>query len=285
MKRIAYLALLLTLAFSAACQSSPPTTTTTTDTSPAVEQSRPTPTTDAQAAAVEAYPPPAAQAAVVADGYPAPAAPAVAADSYPAPAGDTADEEVTSSTTSRTFILVPEQSEASYVVAETFLENASSQLNIPAGLVDTIGRTQVLEGEFVLDLSQANPLISSFFQVDLSTLSSDQSMRDNRLKRDWLESATYPLATFVATGIENFPADYADGQEVSFQLLGDLTIRNTTLPATFDVTATLVNGQIVGTAVAPLTMSNFGVDPPSMLGLFNVEDDFRVEISFTAEEQ
>jgi polyisoprenoid-binding protein YceI len=229
----------------------------------------------------------------VADGYPAPAAPAGAvgssAEGYPAPATaadeTAAEEEVTSSTASRTFILVPEQSEASYVVAETFLENASSQLNIPAGLVDTIGRTQVLEGEFVLDFSQATPLISSFFQVDLSTLSSDQSMRDNRLKRDWLESSTYPLATFVATGMENFPADYADGQEVSFQLLGDLTIRNTTLPATFDVTATLANGQIVGTAVAPLTMSNFGVDPPSMLGLFNVEDEFRVEISFTAEEQ
>jgi hypothetical protein len=128
--------------------------------------------------------------------------------------------------------------------------------------------------------------LSSVLNIDEDTVvdASGQNMRDNRIKRDWLESATYPLATFVATAVENFPANYVEGTEATFLLLGDLTIRNITIPATFEVTATLADGTITGTAVAPLTMTDFGFDPPAMLGLFTVADDFRVEITFTATE-
>ena len=293
MKRTLTLSFLLLMALlaTAACggTTAPAANPTTSDTPPpTTEPQRPTPTTEPRTS--DSYPAPAqpAQTAdTTAEGYPPPpAAPAIstAADqaSYPAPS--TAASSVSASEP-RTFTIVPAQSEAAYVVAETFLENALSSLNIPAGLVDTIGRTQTVEGELVLDLSQANPIVSSFFQVDLSTLTSDQSRRDNRLKQDWLESTRYPLATFVATGVEDFPANYTEGESATFKLLGDLTIRTTTLPVVFEVTATLANGQITGTAVAPLTMSDFGVRPPSMLGLFSVEDAFRVELSFTAEEQ
>ena len=40
-----------------------------------------------------------------------------------------------------------------------------------------------------------------------------------------LETAMYPNATFKLTGMEGFPTGYTDGQEASFQLLGDLPRR------------------------------------------------------------
>ena len=279
-RKFPFLTLLILAVFGLiACNTAPEPTAVPPTAAPAIEpapEQRPTPTTSSAAqesetaeTTAESYPAPATESQTVVESYPAPelAADVPATDSYPAPVADSASAPRTS-----------------YIVAETFLENAASQLNIPSGLVDTIGTTQVIEGEFVLDLSQENPITSSSFQVDISTLSSGQNMRDNRIKRDWLESGTYPLATFVATAVENFPANYVEGTEATFLLLGDLTIRDITIPATFEVTATLADGTITGTAVAPLTMTDFGFEPPAMLGLFTVADDFRVEITFTATE-
>lgn len=289
-RKFPFLTLLILAVFGLiACNTAPEPTAVPPTAAPAIEpapEQRPTPTTSSAAqesetaeTTAESYPAPATESQTVVESYPAPelAADVPATDSYPAPVADSASAP-------RTFTIDAEQSSASYIVAETFLENAASQLNIPSGLVDTIGTTQVMEGEFVLDLSQENPITSSSFQVDISTLSSGQNMRDNRIKRDWLESGTYPLATFVATAVENFPANYVEGTEATFLLLGDLTIRDITIPATFEVTATLADGTITGTAVAPLTMTDFGFEPPAMLGLFTVADDFRVEITFTATE-
>ena len=231
---------------------------------------------------------PAAPAAPeTASGYPE--APAVAdgpaADAYPS--GESSEAEQADSTGEvRTFAIVSDQSTARYLVAETFLDGAPDRFGIPAGLATTIGETQTVAGSLTLDMGQ-NPIVleAAEFTVDISSLRSDQSMRDNTLRDRWLESNTYPIATFVASGMENFPADYVEGSEVTFQLVGDITIREITQPVTWDVTATLTDGVISGTAVAPLTMTDFGFDPPNFANLFTIEPDFEVEVEFTAEEQ
>lgn len=187
--------------------------------------------------------------------------------------------------TPRIFAIDPTQTTVSYVVEETFLENSADSLGIPAGLVDTIGSTQEVSGQLVLDLSQAQFLLSSEFEVDLSTLTSDQERRDNRLKDEWLESATYPLATFKSTSVSQMPQNYVEGFGVELTVEGELTIRGVTKPAVFEVNAKLENGVITGTAVADLLMSDFGVEPPTMLGLFSVEDAFQVQVEFVATEQ
>ena len=49
---------------------------------------------------------------------------------------------------------------------------------------------------------------------------------------------------------DNIEIDYSDGEEVTFQLVGDLTVRDVTVPMTFDVTATLDGNTITGVAIA-----------------------------------
>jgi polyisoprenoid-binding protein YceI len=235
-------------------------------------------------------------------GYPAVAAPAQpeTAAGYPAAVADSAPtsemaegypiaEAVSSdsgASNSRQFVIVPESSTARYVVAETFLAGAPDRFGIPAGLTDTIGQTQAINGAVSVDFGQSPiALEAAEFTVDISTLSSDQSMRDNTLRDRFLQSGQYPIATFVATGVENFPATYTEGEEVTFDLVGNITIREVTQPVTWVVTATLTDGVLSGTAVAPLTMSNFGVEPPAFSNLFTVEDAFRVEVDFVAQEQ
>ena len=97
----------------------------------------------------------------------------------------------------RTFVIVPEQTQASYIVAEEFLGGALDRLGIEPGLVDTIGSTQEVTGTMQLDLDNlATPIVTNYFSVNLRSLTSDQPRRDNRIREANLESNRYPLAQF-----------------------------------------------------------------------------------------
>ena len=185
----------------------------------------------------------------------------------------------------RTFVIVPGESQAGYEVDEEFLAGAANALGVKPGKGKTVGSTDQVSGQLTLDFSGATPQITSGeFQVDISTLKSNQDRRDNRIRNDWLESARFPVASFKATGIQNAPASYTEGQEVTFQLAGDLTIREVTQPAVFDVTATLNGDTITGKATTAFLMSQFGVDPPAMGNLFKVGDNTVVTLTLVAKE-
>lgn len=246
-------------------------------TSAALEPVNPTPIPPppTQEPVEEAYPPPPAPPAD-SGAYPPPTS---GLDAYPG-AGNGAQLEGDA----RLFVIVPDESEAIYTVDEEFLSGAVQQLGQALGLTDTVGRSSDIEGELVLDLTAANPLVSGQFTVDLRTLTSDDSRRDNRIRNEWLESNRYPLAEFRATAVENFPANYIEGQTATFQLVGDMTIRQITQSVVFEVTAILNNGVITGEATADMRMTDFGFNPPNMANLFTVADEFSIEITFTARE-
>ena len=199
-----------------------------------------------------------------------PAAPA--ATEEPAPAAEEA------SAGPRTFQVVTEQSEASYQVQEEFFNR---QVNI----FNPIGRTNAIEGQFQLNISDNQvQLAGNQFTVDLRTLTSDEARRDQRIREQWLESNTYPLAEFRATAIEDFPTNAVEGQDVSFKLVGDLTIREITRPQTFEVTARLEDNTFSGTATTNLLMRDYGFEPPSILGMLQVTDGVTVTVKFVAQE-
>jgi polyisoprenoid-binding protein YceI len=196
------------------------------------------------------------------------AAPAAAPTTAPAAAADTG--------AMRTFRIVPEESEASYAVQEVFLRQ-----NLP---FRAVGKTSAVEGEFQFTAGGTPTGEVSQVTVDLSTLTSDDERRDNRIRSEWLESAKFPIATFVSTGVEGVPASYTEGEEITFTLLGDMTIRDVTKPVAFNVTGTLEGDTVTGTAVANIKMTDFGFQPPDIAGFVTVEDDVEVSITFTARE-
>ncbi len=185
----------------------------------------------------------------------------------------------------RTFVVEPGSSTASYLVDEEFFASALSTYNIEAGQKVTIGSTQEVAGSLALDLGADQPLGPNRFTVDLPSLTSDQSLRDGWIRDNALESNKFPEAVFVASSVEGAPADYTEGQEVNFQLVGDLTVRAITLPATFDVIATLSGDTITGVAEAKVKMSDFGVTPPNFANTLVVDDLFTIRIELTAKEQ
>ncbi|HXF63076.1 MAG TPA: YceI family protein [Caldilineaceae bacterium] len=186
----------------------------------------------------------------------------------------------------RTFVIVPEESRASYIVDEEFFGGALAKYGIPSGIQDTIGSTQAIEGQFELNFDDlASALGENRFTVDLSTLSSDQRLRDNWIRENGPTFNQYPEAIFVAERLENAPTEYTEGEEVSFQLIGPLTIRDETVETTWEVTATLQGDTITGVAVANLKMTDFGITPPDFANTLTVADDFQARVEFTAREQ
>jgi polyisoprenoid-binding protein YceI len=235
--------------------------------------------------------PPATEATTVVDATPAPTEAAASPATSPTESADTSPAEtaVTDSelpTGLVTYVIVPEESSASYLANEEFFGLALGKYGIPEGLVDTVGTTQVIEGQFQLNWDNLNsPLGESTFTVDLSTLESNQTLRDDWIRDNGPEFATYPTATFVGESLEGAPTSYTPGEEVNFQLIGQMTIREITQPATFNITAKLEDGTVTGTATAALLMSDFGITPPDFANTLTVDDAFEVKIDFTARAQ
>lgn len=184
-----------------------------------------------------------------------------------------------------TYLVIPDESEAAYVVKEEFFEGALAKLGIKAGQTEVIGKTQDIEGQIQIDFDNLSaPLQETFITVNISSLKTDQSRRDNWIQDKGPRLASYPLAKFQAKAIENAPASYREGEEVQFQLLGDLTIREITKEVSFDVTATIRGNTLSGVATTSLLMSDFGIEPPSFANTLTVQDAFELRIKITARE-
>ncbi len=218
---------------------------------------------------------PAATAPPAATSAPAEAAPAVDA----APAGNPIAGQ-------RVFVIIPEESRAVYEVKEEFFAGALAKLGVDAGKYDVEGGTQQISGQLELNLDDLSAALgSNSFTVQMNTLETDRRNRDNWIRTDGPRFDEFPEATFVATAIEGAPATYTEGEEVSFKLTGDLTVREVTKTVTFDVTAKLVGDTLTGVAHTNALISDFGIDPPSFANTLTVADDLGIRVEFTARAQ
>jgi polyisoprenoid-binding protein YceI len=118
----------------------------------------------------------------------------------------------------------------------------------------------------------------------MTQLATDQDRRDNWLRENGIESDLFPAATFTAVSATGLPASITDGESVSFQLNGDLTVRDVTKTVTFEVTASISGDTLEGTAKLDLNMTDFGIDPPSFANTLTVADPFTIEVVLKAQE-
>lgn len=224
---------------------------------------------------------------------PAPEAPAEpAATTAPEPVADALAEAESADAEAaepigglHTYTIVPGESTASYIVEEEFFAGALAKYGIDAGFNTVTGTTQEIEGQLQLNLDDLSAALGeNRFTVNLPSLSTDRDIRDDWIRENGPNLNAYPVAEFAATAIQGAPASYSEGQEVSFQLIGDLTIRDVTKNVTFDVTATLSGDTITGVAETNLKLTDFSIEPPSFANTLTVADDFIIRVDFTAQE-
>lgn len=195
----------------------------------------------------------------------APNAPTLAAQSSQLTAGDSA---------AQLYRIDPSHSEVHYEVNETLIFQ-NNRFNT------AIGRTKGIAGEILVDMNQPAKSQIGPIVIDVSQFASDESRRDNYIRRSNLESSRYPTATFVTRSIDGLPNQVQAGQAYSITINGDLTVKTTTRPVVWTGTLKLDNGQIAGSATTNFNMSDFGVGP-IQTPLISTEDGVKLVFDFVA---
>lgn len=214
------------------------------------------------------------------------AAPEPTATAAPAAAANTQSEAAAEPVGGvHTYAIVPAESTASYIVEEEFFAGALAKYGIDAGFNTVTGITQEIEGQLQLNLDDLSAALGdNHFTVNLPSLATDREIRDDWIRDNGPNLNAYPVAEFTATAIQGAPATYDAGQEVTFQLVGNLTIHEVTKNATFNVTAALSGNTITGVAETNLKLTDFNIEPPSFANTLTVADDFTIRVEFTARE-
>jgi len=148
------------------------------------------------------------------------------------------------------------------------------------GDVNAVGTTNALIGTILLDESGA-PIPCSVVYVDLRTLTTDEDRRDNQVQKV-LETSTYPLGTFIVTGVEGLDGALNDGQEHTFSIIGELTIHGVTKQTAWEATAKVDGDTMTGTATTTITFGDFGMEAPVFGPVASIEDEFQLSIDLTA---
>lgn len=172
----------------------------------------------------------------------------------------------------KVFDLVAEESETRYRVKEELRGR---------GEIEAVGKTSAMIGSILLD-ANGMPMVCSRFDVDIRTLQSDESRRDNYLQNNTLEAETYPLATFILTGTEDLAGPLEEGKETTFKLIGELTFHGVTNISVWEVTATLEGDSITAKAYTTFMMDEFAIVPPKVGPVLSLEELVTLEIDITA---
>jgi polyisoprenoid-binding protein YceI len=167
-----------------------------------------------------------------------------------------------------TFTVVPGESELTYTVREKLA-------NLPASS-NAVGRTAELSGAVHLDGSPTQ------VSVDLSTLESDQSRRDNRV-RDIFQSD--PVAEFTISDLGELPAEYVPGETVTSSVTGSATVRGVEHLLTFAIEARMEGDTLLVLGTTDFTWVDFEIDPPNIGGFVQVEDNVHIEVLVVAKRE
>jgi polyisoprenoid-binding protein YceI len=173
----------------------------------------------------------------------------------------------------RRFVVASGESSAKYVVEETLR-------GLPA---TAVGTTTDVTGEIYMSKDGLYKDLPSKFRVDLRTLKTDESLRDNYVRQNVLRTGQFPFAEFTIESVTGFPATYAEGGEISLTLRGTMTIKGESRPVTFTVKARQAGNTLTATADTQFSMTEFGIQPPEV-ALAKAKDGVVLQVVLIARE-
>ena len=150
---------------------------------------------------------------------------------------------------------------------------------------DAVGRTDAVTGSITIESSgTTTTLTAGSLTVDTTSITSDESRRDNRLRNEGLETDTYPTATFTLTKAVEVPAAALTGTASDLTLTGDLTLHGVTKSVEIPAQAQLVDGtiQVAGSLEFPL--ADYSIVAPNIGGfIVSIADEGTLEflVNFT----
>ena len=163
--------------------------------------------------------------------------------------------------------------EARYRVREQL-----ANLSFPS---DAVGKTSAVSGSLVINSDGTIVSDQSKIVVDLTGLKSDKDRRDGFVQRNVLETGAFPTAEFVPTQVSGLPSPLPTSGDLTFQLIGNLTVHGVTRTAAWNVTAKAVEGnELTGTATTAFTFADFNLTQPRVPVVLSIADNITLELDF-----
>ncbi len=143
---------------------------------------------------------------------------------------------------------------------------------------DAVGRTSSITGAAQLNESNGTITITTAsFNVAVNTLTSDRSMRYEKIHEIGLESDRYPTATFVSSAPVKFRQSAVAGRVTRVPVTGVFTIHGTAKSRTLPVEFTLSGSTLEAAGSITFPWSEFGMSAPSVGGFVTVTEKATME--------
>ena len=178
------------------------------------------------------------------------------------------------------YVIQKDKSRVGYLAPKQFLNS---------GLETVEGTTSEIIGEFTLELSECDQSDSCLYitnlliRVDISTLKSNNSIRDSSIKSQWLESKLFPEAVFKINELvipnKNFDSKVED------TIVGQLSIRDVELDTPFSITASLENEIIRISGFTEVDTTWFGFDAPTKFNAWEVLNPIGITVDLVAKQK
>jgi polyisoprenoid-binding protein YceI len=147
-----------------------------------------------------------------------------------------------------------------------------------ASASEAVGRSTQVSGTMQVAGDQVEAVK---VEADLRGLTSDEGRRDNAIRRLGLESDQFPTAVFELTEPVRLDREPADGQQVTGEGKGRLTVHGVTREVTADLQGRWDGSTIQVAGRMPVRMSDFQITPPRVGPVVSIEDDLTVEFRLT----
>lgn len=145
--------------------------------------------------------------------------------------------------------------------------------------------TDQVAGCIYIDVANPQNTLLAPIEINVRTMETDSENRNRAIRSQILESAKdeYEFTHFVPTAITGLPTSVTIGQPFTFQVTGDLKLREITNSVTFEVTVTpITETRIEGKGTAQVTREEYDLNIPSVPGVANVSNEVDLEIEFVA---
>ena len=175
------------------------------------------------------------------------------------------------------FIVIKEKSVVGYLAPKQFLNS---------GLDIVEGTTREIIGGFTLTLSECDQADSCLYlkdlqiKADISTLKSNNIIRDQAINNQWLQSTLFPEAIFTIDELVLPNKDF--DSKVEDTIVGKLTIREIELDTPFSISAYLDDNQIFILGITEIDTTWFGFDAPTKFNAWEVLNPIGIKVELVA---
>ena len=165
------------------------------------------------------------------------------------------------------------QSEARFIITEELRGQPKT----------VVGATNQVAGELALNPDDLSATQVGIIQVEARSLSTDSSQRNQAIRNRILNTDQYEYITFTPTSVTGLSGSGAPGDTYTFQIAGNLTIRDVTQPVVFEATAKADSlQQLTGKATTTVQRADYKLIIPNAPGVANVGESVTLEIDFVA---